>query len=234
MQDLVLHKIDFLSRNNFPVYGNKIPSRMMYLRNDAWIKLKEACVDLRLFFSDIYRSPASSAEAYARKIGVSKPGYSGHNYGVAIDLDVQTTLKENATTYQHLCEYLIFHGWTPYQGTISPFSRGKEDWHFNFIGSFAKAFGGSSQVENWIQSNIKFETSLVDIQRMLFYLKFYQGEIDGSGGPLTSEAIKKFKRAWLPAKILSLGESDKLDDLTIRTINIVSCRVLDENNNQII
>lgn len=199
-----------------------------------WGRLKQAYNYMHLFFSDIYRSPAASAIAYKMKTGVAKPGYSGHNYGVSIDFDIDRIMKANSMDYPTVCRSLIAFGWTPFQGVNPPggFARGKEDWHFNFIGDHISS--GAAQINDWIASNIKFETEITSLQKMLRNLKFYHGEIDGQAGPLMNEAIKKFKQAWIPAKLLSLGVNDLLDDLTIRTINIVACNVVDESGSLII
>lgn len=239
MKSIVLRKIDYLRAEDF-TYG-KIPQRMMYLRDviegpisdptfTAWRRLKQIHSVIPLVFTDIYRSPASSAEAYARKTGVAKPGYSGHNYGVSVDLAIDATMKRHTMDYNTLCRHMIAFGWTPYQGvtSTSTYKRGKEDWHFNFIGDYASTpLGGSpkpgsDQMNQWINSNFSFPDDIRSIQEMLTKLRFYQGAIDGEAGPLTIEAIKKFKRAWLPS---TFHTSSKLDETTARIINIVACDV---------
>ncbi len=240
MQQLQLKRIDFLSGNDF-IYDGKIPSRLIYLRDiseettnkGAWEAMRDLCIETPLVFSDIYRSPASSAEAYARKTGVAKPGYSGHNYGISVDLAVDATLKRYKWTYPQLVNVMINNDWTPFQGKKSDnqYIRGKEDWHFNYAGQFGQDLHGSAVVEGWIRDNIQFDMDIQSIQAMLAKLKFYHGDADGKIGPLSTEAIKKFQQAWLPK---TFGVSGKLDELTIRTINIVSTDVIDENGKVII
>ncbi len=231
MQPLKLRKISFLTGNDF-AYEGKLPIRMLYLRDEpeyitdpyatAYNALAAIHNYLPLIFTDIYRSPASSAEAYARKTGVAKPGYSGHNYGVSVDIAVDACLQRHSISYPDLVGSMIAFGWTPYQGARldSAYKRGKEDWHFNYIGDCSGS--GSAQVNTWINKNIVFETDLLSIQRMLTELKFYQGEIDGLPGKFTTEAIRKFQSAWAPK---AFGASGKLDELTVRLINIVSCKI---------
>lgn len=242
MKNIILRKINYLTDKDF-TYG-KIPWRMMYLSNKresedltstAFERLRQLQGYMPMIYTDIYRSPASSAEAYARKTGVAEPGLSGHNYGISVDVAIDASLKRHAIDYNTLCNTMIAFGWTPYQGITSTgmYSRGKEDWHFNFVGDFTSTpindvKPGAQQVTKWINSNYVFESDVTVIQTLLTKLKFYQGAIDGQVGPLTSEAIKKFKRAWMPPKLLSLGVNGKLDDRTIRLINIVSCEVIDE------
>lgn len=238
MDNIVLRKLDFLTGDNFPVYEKKIPCRMVYLRDKVegpisdstftpWKKLQSMCNVIHVFFSDIYRSPAASAAAYAAKIGVARPGDSGHNYGVSIDFDVDNMLKANSMDYRTFCIVLIGFGWTPYQGVNPPggFARGKEDWHFNFIGDFVGS--GSSQIMNWIAKNNTFTSDIVSLQKMLAKLKLYHGDADGVAGPLMNEAIIKFKNSWYTKKLLSFGINKMIDDQFIRMLNIVSCDVVD-------
>lgn len=245
MENIVLRKLDFLSGKDFPVYQNKLPSRMIYLRDRVegivddttftpWKRLQQAYNFMHLFFSDIYRSPAASAEAYKNKNGVARPGDSGHNYGVSIDFDIDRIMKANTMDYSNVCKNLIAFGWTPYQGigTTGVYQRGKEDWHFNFIGDNVGA--GGSQVLNWINRNIKFDSDVQSLQTMLTKLKLYHGDIDGVNGSLMSEAIIKFKRAWYTKNILSLGINNKIDEQLIKLVNIVSCDVIDQDGKIII
>ena len=105
----------FLTNEDF-TYG-KIPTRMMYLRDipernmlesyTAWQRLKQVQEYKPLIYTDIYRSPASSAEAYARKVGVAKPGYSGHNYGISVDVAVEASMRRHKITYTQLCNIMI-------------------------------------------------------------------------------------------------------------------------------
>ena len=69
------------------------------------------------------------------------------------------------------------------------------------------------------------------IQVCLKKLKFYQGEIDGLKGPLTSNGIKKFQQAWFPKTLPTTG---KLDNLTVRLVNIIATDVVDEHGTLII
>lgn len=236
---IVLRKIDFLTGSDF-IYDNKLPTHMLYLRDvvegtiydpsfTAWQRLKALQAYRPLIFSDIYRSPASSADAYRRKTGVALPGYSGHNYGVSIDIDVDGSMKRHNLTYNGLCTLLIAYGWTPYQGIqIDDYRRGKEDWHFNFIGDWINI---EKPLDKWINSNNQFEVDITSIQRMLKQLKLYQGELDGIQGPLTRDAIIKFQKAWNPKKLF--GSYGDLDEVTVRILNAVSARVVDEKDNLI-
>ncbi len=251
MEDITLRRIDFLDGSNF-IYQNKIPSHMMYLRDEmeypqqghtAWQKLKEANQAAKLIFSDVYRSPASSEAAYLRKNGIQRPGYSGHNYGISVDLAVDETIKASGfKTYADLIVHMEKFGWTPYQGVksdLGDYKRGSEDWHFNFIGEHAKDpndsnhyLSGSAQVENWINSNFTFESEISEIQQMLKDLKFYQGNCDGVIGPISKSAISKFIAAWVPTKPGKPAHIG-IDDVFIRTINIVHCNIRDEKGNPV-
>jgi hypothetical protein len=225
MKPLLLKHVDFLGKENF-IYKD-IPRRMTWMNPFSYDNLLSMTDEVRVVISDLYRSPASSAEAYARKTGVAKPGYSGHNYGISVDFDIDQMLKINHMTYDQLCRFLEQYNCWQFQGrkpTSEKYKRGKEDWHFNIIPENYSNLKGSAMASTWIENNIKFDSSITGIQQMLKSLKFYQGAIDGLSGPLMREAIKKFKKAWLPSTFWTTSD---LDALTIRTINIVSCEVVD-------
>ncbi len=241
MNPITLRYTDFLSGDDF-IYEHRLPRHIMYLRDivegngldqtyTPWQRLKQVQEYKPLVYSDIYRSPAASAAAYARKTGVAKPGYSGHNYGISVDVAVDESLKRNSINYDDLCALMIAFGWTPFQGITGPFKRGKEDWHFNFAGDIGHYRSGASVATSWIDTNIDFDTDLASIQSMLSKLKFFHGEADGQESSELTEAVHKFKSAWIPSRFFT---NDKLDDLTIRTINVVSADCLDAEGNLII
>lgn len=233
MQNLELRYCDFLSGNDW-IYSGKLPTRLCYLSDKVegnstdltytpWQRLKAIHEYMPLVFSDMYRSAAGSVKAYCdpNKKGVQPPGYSGHNYGISVDLAVDATLKRNKIDYNKLINTMIAWGWTPYAGITSDakYQNGvSECWHLNFCGDFGErpwipeSPKRGHQAIDWIAQNIKFDTDEQSISRMLEQLKF--------------NSLADFKNS-LPAKL------QKADDVMIRILNIISCKVLDEHGNEI-
>jgi hypothetical protein len=241
MKDIKLCKVDFVTKDNFIEMYKGVPARMAWIAPEAYNSLNSMTFDLDLVFSDMYRSPASSAEAYRKKNGVAFPGYSGHNYGVSIDIDVDIVLRKRRTTYSYLCDDMIQYGWTPYQGVLNNnnYVRGSEDWHFNFIEDFAyneikdkTKYTKGSQATAWINANYPVAADILSIQTCLQKLKMYSGALDGKGGPLTNDAIKAFKRAWFPSKIGQVLADSTLDEKTVRLIHVVSANIVNEQTGE--
>src|SRR5579863_10095981 len=206
MQDLVLRKVDFTEPTDW-IYKS-VPSRLCYLRDivegnvqdqtfTPWQRLKAIQEYMPLVYSDMYRSPIGSAKAYEEKTGVQKPGYSGHNFGCSIDTAVDATIKRHGITYDKFVQTLIAFGWTPYQGVTKDghYKRGKEDWHFNFVGDYGyrpwlpDSPAGGQQAIAWIKDNIKFSEDQQSINAMLSRLGY--------------TTLTQFKVNHLPAKLQS-------------------------------
>jgi hypothetical protein len=181
-------------------YGaGKFPARMRYLHPsviESWIEIANDVV-----VSDMYRSAESSLQARRDKKGVQKPGFSGHNYGFSIDIDVAKTMKlTGLRTKKDLDESLSTYGWTCHR---LDHVKGSEWWHYNY-GVNVKPGEKSSApaLERKIQHHYGLNLNVGDleVQYLLKRLRFYGGALDGKHGPLTNEATKAFCRAWdLPA-----------------------------------
>lgn len=174
------------------IYGRSpkvLPNRMRYLHPIALCSIRDFFENL--VFSDIFRSPAASMAARKRKKGVQKPGWSAHNFGLAIDIAIQATLRKTGWSYRTLVEKLQELGWVCYRRN---FTRGREEWHFTFS---AKA-PGSRAVEEVIMRYYKksFDYDLVNGQIYLSKLRLYDGEIDGLWGNLSSQAVSLFQKQW--------------------------------------
>jgi hypothetical protein len=195
------------------IYGPRrdlFPERAAFLHPEA----AEAFAALErdtggLVYSDIYRSAASSLQALATKAGVQPPGYSAHGYGIAFDLAVDASLRRLGCTYQALLDRLASHGWHCHRRDGE---RGREDWHFNFLGPAAAEILSHTTGEHGSWSHAA-ELAIVaaypelsermeptEIQMDLALLDLYAGKIDGDLGPVSKRAAEAFARAWhLPA-----------------------------------
>jgi hypothetical protein len=207
------------------IYGparNQLPARMRFLHPDAaasYVRLADFLV-----VSDMFRSPESSLQAVREKRGAQPPAFSAHNYGLAIDLDIQATLTNLETTIKaQLDANMEASGWFCHR---RDHRSDHEAWHYNFLGVGAEIPGNLRSTASLIEARI-VELGGKDLapddsesQEMLKKLHLYSGEIDGKIGPLSAEAIRVFQRAW------GLVETGALEPRTRRTLAYVSCERL--------
>lgn len=180
-----------------------LPDRMLYMAEDA--AQSYLSMDRVIVFSDLFRSAAESLEAHARKRGVQPPAYSGHNFGIAGDLDVDRTLALNNWTYAELLTYMEAHQWYCHRRDGQ---RGNEDWHFNFLGPTPTSILSvidarlpatwSRGAEYAVQQRYAGQFTLTpsQIQGNLKKLRLYGGGIDGALGPISMQAVSLFAKTW--------------------------------------
>lgn len=178
-----------------------------------------------LIYSDIRRSAIESLEAMRTKAGVQRPGWSGHNYGLSVDVAVDYTLRLRGWAYADLLQAMGSFGWYCHRRDQS---RGAEDWHFNYLGldgTIYLAAVDSTRALTWSRAievrlaqiyGKSFLLNLADAQYALKTLHLYTGDVDGLNGPLTLQAVRAFQRAWL------LSETGTLDTDTQRTLAFVT------------
>lgn len=195
-----------LAGPNDEVYHGKTPTRARFLFPEAAQSLcgLEAASG-GLVYTDIFRSADASLAACHSKRGCQRPAFSAHNFGLAFDLEIPSTLRKLNLNYSDLTELLKRFGWFCHRRDRDPTAM--ESWHFNFLGDNEEEYLGlatkdhatwSWPVEKRIQElySDEFKLSAVQMQTELLSLHLYSGEIDGLMGPLTTQAIKAFQRAW--------------------------------------
>ena len=174
-----------------------LPKRMRLLHPAACTSLDGAHDWLVL--TDCFRSLASSLAARAAKRGVQKPGWSAHNFGLAIDVDVRRTLKRmraeaggGAFFKATLDKEMESRGWYCYRADHK--LDAPESWHM----SWSARGPGSAAVEDVIQRYYGEYLALdkKQVQRTLAALGLYRGEFDGKHGPQTKAAVAAFQRTW--------------------------------------
>jgi hypothetical protein len=191
------------------IYGPdkfSLPKRMRYLHPDAARSLARLEHEYpgKIPYSDVFRSPESSLQAVREKRGAQPPGFSGHNYGLSVDVAIGRATYNLGGSYKRLVAILADHGWHCHRRDGK---AGFESWHFNWLGAdpakhLAKTTSApatwSAAVESMIQSLYEPELRLSqnEIQAALAKLGMYHGAIDGQIGPLSREAIRCFQRAW--------------------------------------
>lgn len=170
--------------------------------------------------SDMFRSAESSLNAVKSGRGAKAPGFSGHNYGFSIDLDVTATMKKNAFPNKwHMDAWMETYGWFCHRQDSK---REREEWHYNFLGigfDIGKVKTTAGLLEEKIQQNYKFMLDNKDVQRYLQKLKLYGGDIDGVFGPRTKTALQLFQKTW------DLPQTGKLDKKTERTLAYVTADI---------
>jgi len=219
--------------NVLGIYGaskNDFPAKMARLHPDAAAAFKaaEAGLGVRIRVSDMFRTAEQSLIARSQKAGVMPPGFSLHNYGIAIDIATDDVLKVTKLTKPALDKKMEEFGWFCHR---KDGKRGMEDWHFNFLGvgeaaaPFLKVAAGSTNTsaagDAKIMSLYKDAMTLtpVEVQECLAHLKLYNGDLDGQIGPRSKEALMAFQRTW------KLQPSGQVDKKTERTLAYVSADI---------
>lgn len=198
-----------------------LPKRMRLLHPDALASLDSTSNNIAdaLVFTDVFRSPEASLAARSAKRGVGRPGYSAHNFGLAVDLDVGTTCRRNwpsanpMQTKVLLDRLMAGAGWTCYRDDGLPTKS--EAWHY----TFGADGHGAAAIEAVIQHYYGQELFL-DVgrrQKALAKLGLYRGALDGDPGPLTRAALAVFSRGWQ-----SRGGADTDRLLAVLTAEVVA------------
>lgn len=213
------------------IYGatkDQFPARMSYLQADAALAYQQAAKALSLRVSDMFRTAEESLRARAEKSGVQPPGFSAHNYGMAIDIDTDAVLKANKLDKPALDKAMESYGWWCHR---KDGRRGSEDWHYNFLGvgqaaqPYLDAAKSSTVRSAAVEARIvkTFGDDLLltaeEAQIALAKMRLYSGEIDGKFGGGSMQALKAFQRAW------KLPDTGKLDAKTERTLAYVTADV---------
>ena len=86
----------------------------------------------RLRFSDMLRSAEASLKAVLTKKGTKAPSYSGHNYGLSIDIHVTDCMHRFSMSKAELDSFMNSYGWYCHR---KDHDLGPESWHYNFFGT---------------------------------------------------------------------------------------------------
>lgn len=216
------------------IYGDRrdrMPTRALWLHPDAAAAFRS--IAGWAVVSDMFRTPESSLRAVREGRGAQPPGYSAHNYGLAIDLALTDSNREHGdgaltrlgremfggrrASKAELDAEMERHGWYCHR---RDHTLGFESWHYNFLGVGAVVAGAitSDEVEARIQQlyGAQLGPDTRECQRLLAKLKLYGGDVDGIVGPQTREAVRTFERAW------QLNVDSTLDARTRRTLAYVA------------
>ncbi len=187
--------------------AREMPVRALWLAPDA-AKVFNADMYDKVVVSDMFRSPDSSKAAVAAGRGAAAPGWSAHNYGRAIDIDVRQTMRNlGLGTKAELDVWMSAHGWWCWrEDHVMPAwkPRPNEAWHYYWAPKGVEYIGGGS-VQWW---NRTMGTDYPPLewgiptheqrQKWLRDAGFYHGEIDGKWGSMSKQAYYAFTVAWGP------------------------------------
>jgi hypothetical protein len=181
-------------------------ARMKLLAPDAAESLLKLEKDTGgLVYADMWRDAVSSLLAKRTRRATQIPGYSSHNYGMGLDLDVKTILSEKKIRYEDLLHVMKKRGW--YCHRRDGLDGQVDSDHFNFLGDAAnqylvKCTQDPITWDNAIEQRIfdkyqnDFQLSTKQAQELLAKIGFYAGESSGAGDLYTREAVMAFQRAW--------------------------------------
>lgn len=206
--------------------GTYFPSSAALLHPDAADGFARACVEIgRLRVSDMLRTAEQSLLARATKTGVQPPGFSAHNFGLAIDIDVSAMLARTGLSKAAFDARMAGVGWWCHRKDDAPAA---EWWHYNWLGPeplarpFLAASARSANTGSAVEAKISqlygpsFTLSDRGVQEALGVLRLYRGEMDGRLGPRSREAIAAFQRAW---GLEATGVADARTQRTLATVS---------------
>lgn len=197
----------------------RMPPRCRFLHPEAALAFQ--AIGGLVVVSDMFRTPESSLEAVRAKRGAQPPGYSAHNYGLAIDLDISATrARWQLQGKRSLDEAMESMGWFCHR---RDHKMDHEAWHYTHLGIGAVISPKVKTIVGYTEARIvhfygdKLAPDDLQSQGLLQKLRFYGGKLDGDIGPQSQEATRAFQRAW------GIRESGKLDAKTRRTLAYVAC-----------
>lgn len=178
---------------------DRMPDRSLFLHPDV-VPDYLAIAD-QVVVSDMFRDATGSLLAKRSKRGAAAPGYSAHNYGLAIDIDIAATRHNlRATSKGDLDAKMAAHGFVCLRTDHD--TGGFESWHYTHLGRGYQVTSHEEYLTAETEARIRqfyaaqWRPTAWQCQEALARLRLYHGEIDGILGPLSIEAMTAFKRTW--------------------------------------
>jgi hypothetical protein len=181
-----------LPNNLRGIYGatkDKLGAQQLFAHPDLEAAINRLERDgVKLIFSDIFRSAQGSRDARRKKGGIVQPaGYSAHNYGLAVDLDIGAIMKELRITKKQLDELLENYGLYCHR---TDHALGSEAWHYNCLGP---------SPEQWLKEGERTTANAVERKIQGLYGESFRmepGEILDALAKLKILSVVEFQRAW--------------------------------------
>lgn len=201
----------------------RLPARALWLHPEAAASIDDEMAGW-ITVSDMFRSPESSLAAVRSGRGARPPGYSAHNYGLAIDLDVGKTMRSLRTSSKiDLDRAMSTRGWLCHRIDGKITSLKGESHHYNYLGPGYENPRGATSTAAAIEARIVrlygAAWRTIDprvAQAQLARLGLYHGDLDGKIGPISCEAIRAFRRCW------GLPDGARIDAQMYRTLVYVA------------
>jgi hypothetical protein len=197
MLTLKLKKLPDTLRGIYGPNKDKLGERMLYAHPDLYKSIMDLeAAGVRLVFSDIFRSAKESLAAKRAKPGLVMPaGYSAHNFGLAVDLDVNAIMRELKLDKKRLDELLASFGLFCHRTDHKMLA---ECWHYNAFGDDPKKWKGLFQtstaraIEQKIVSiyGEQFKMSHDEVIAALKSLRYFDT------GDTPRNAIARFQTHW--------------------------------------
>lgn len=200
-----------------------------FLSRDAALSLETVEKDTDgLIYRDIWRDAVSSLVAKRMRKTGELPGYSAHNYGLAVDLNVEAILSQKKIRYEDLLWIMKRRGWYCFRRDGVEGQSGSD--HFNFLGESADHYlskctldpttwGSASEIKIWEFYHSEFQLSTKDVQLKLAKIGFFHAPFTEQRDIYTREAIMAFQRAW------DLTQSGSPDMTLCRVLSFVTAEV---------
>jgi hypothetical protein len=188
-------------------YKGQLPARMLFLAPDAAASLcRLESASGGLVYTDMFRSAESSLAAFKNRRGALRPGFSPHNFGLAVDLALGE-LRAGGLRFDVLEKLMADFGWFCHRRDGN--GIGHEAWHFNFLGPEPRqflAYAEEKRPQTWslpVEKHIQarhgrwLKMDITEAQAALAGLGLQPGRADGVLGPRTRAAVAEFQRRWL-------------------------------------
>ena len=180
----------------------RMPGRALLLHPDVVDGFMAAAH--QLVVSDIFRSAESSLAAVRAGRGARPPGFSAHNFGLAVDLDIKASMRRGGFKTKEILDlameqqgflcHRLDHKITDLKG---------ESHHYNalvdeYATVLASASSTAASIEVRILALYSHAWRTVDptvAQAQLARLGLYRGDLDGKIGPISKQAIRVCSRS---------------------------------------
>lgn len=195
------------------IYGDptKLVSRMSWVNAQVVHVLKKIEEEFKgeIVISDFYRKPTESYIARIKKGSMVAPcGLSGHNYGLSMDVAVDTTLKRISMSYSQMVAAFKKLGLNGIK---------KESWHFNlmFIEASDYFYGLYNQFSDGFKKHIsthmvsQFSTYVQPVKNIKEIQTILGLTVDGIPGRQTVMSVSMLlaeKKGLLPVDDVKLKE----------------------------
>jgi len=176
-----------------------------------------------LVYSDMWQDGVDVFRASRMSPGSPRPGYSSHQFGFGLDLDLPASLDRLKISYPELLKFMEKNFWYCYRRDGAPALCGSE--HFDYFGEKALRYllKATHDPIKWPRAAEEriyelygddFQLSLAQVQGGLSKLGLYSLPISGELDTYTREALMVFQRAW------KLTEDGTASQSTCRVLSV--------------